>query len=122
MYRAGAAVVSTVTSLFSFTLTAGSSEVDLSLCVFRLPVTGSREIRNLVFFLGFFLKTPGVYFSTCFLLLFLGLEHDILFPVGAASEQLSHQIHDIRQFTGDKYCVVLLIRLWPLYSFELRQR
>ena len=93
IYRAGAAVVSTITSLFSFTLTAACSRY-----VFRLPVTGSRELRNLVFFLGFFEDSRSLLhssidswsaFSTSFLLLFLGLEHEISLPIGAASEQLS---------------------------------
>ena len=91
----GVSAITVLLSLFQFYPDSWQSQ-----CVFRLPVTGSREIRNLVFFLGFFedSRTPGVYCSRQqtpealfrhLLLLFLGLEHDILFPIGAASEPLS---------------------------------
>ena len=72
------------------------------------------------------LKTPGVYCSRQqtpealfrhLLLLFLGLEHNILFPIGAASEPLStmgsmslvnSRYGPIHRGCCRRYCVVLL--------------
>ena len=107
-------------SLFSFILTAGSHSV------FFVFLLQDHEKYEILSFSLASLKTPGVYCSrqqtpeALFrhpLLLFLGLAHDILFPIGAASEPLStmgsmsivnSRYWSIHRGYCRRYCVVLL--------------